>query len=67
MQSSGRLLIGHDILALGKVAPELAQEGSLIAVVQVANHGLNGLGGLASIVEGDATRNTVSGMMTITA
>ena len=60
MQSSGRLLIGHDILALGEVAPELAQEGSLIAVVQVAKHGLDGLGGLSSIVEGNATEERVS-------
>jgi hypothetical protein len=56
VQSSGRLLIGHDVLALGKVAPELAQERSLIAVVQVAKHGLDGLGGFSGIVEGNATR-----------
>lgn len=53
LESSRRRVVGNHVLALGEVGPELSNEGSLIAVVQIAEHRLDSLGGFSSIVKGN--------------
>lgn len=43
------------VLAVRPDRPQLTHEGALIAVVKLAQLGLDGLGGLLSLVEGNAT------------
>lgn len=45
--------LGHDVLALVERGPQLVEEG-VVAVVEVAEEGLDGLGSLVGVVEGDA-------------
>lgn len=47
-----------NVLAVAEDRPELTVEGALVLVVQVAKHGLDGLGSILSVVEGNATGNT---------
>ena len=45
--------VRHDVLALGEGGPQTVKEG-VLAVVEIAEEGLDGLGGLIGVVEGDA-------------
>jgi hypothetical protein len=47
-----------NVLAVAEDRPELTVEGAFILVVQFAKHGLDGLGSILSVVEGNATVNT---------
>jgi hypothetical protein len=47
-----------DELEACEVGPELAEERALVAAVVLANDGLDSLGGLLSVVEGDAPGKT---------
>lgn len=49
---AGNFLDGDDVLALGESGPKLVQEG-VVAVVQIAEDGLDGLGGFVGVVKGD--------------
>lgn len=53
LESARRGGIGLDVLAGGEGLPERAEERALLLVVKVADHGLDGLGGLLGLVEGD--------------
>jgi len=44
-----------DVLEGAEDGPQLAQEASVVVAVVVADDGLDGLGGLVSLVEGDLT------------
>lgn len=44
-----------DVLEAAKDGPELAKEAAVVVAVVVADDGLDGLGGLVSLVEGDLT------------
>ena len=44
--------VGHDVLALGEGGPDRVDE-AVFAVVEVAEDGLDGRGGLVLVVEGD--------------
>lgn len=44
-----------DVLERAEDGPQLAQEASVVVAVVVADDGLDGLGGLVSLVEGDLT------------
>lgn len=56
LQSTRSRGIGLDVQALAEHLPELAHEATLIAAVEVAKQGLDGLGSLLSVIEGDAAR-----------
>jgi hypothetical protein len=60
VQNPGESLVRLDILALREVGPQLAQEAPVVAAVQVSEDGFDGLGGLLSVVEGDAAGLKVS-------
>jgi hypothetical protein len=54
-QSTGPGLILVDKLAGRPHGPQLSQEATVIATVQISKHGLEGKGGLLSIIKGNAT------------
>lgn len=60
LQRTGHRGVCLDILALREGRPQLADEGALLAVVQVAQQRLDGLGGLLSLIEGDSPVGGVS-------
>lgn len=64
---TGHLGLVLNVLAVVEDGPELTVEGALVLVVQVAEHGLDGLGGVLGVVEGDtAVMEFVSNFSQIT-
>lgn len=57
---AGRRGVGNDVLAVVEGGPQAVEEG-VLAVVEVAQEGLDGLGGFVGIVEGDFAAAYVSG------
>jgi hypothetical protein len=47
-----------DVLEAAEDGPQLAQEAAIVVAVVVADDGLDGLGSLVSLVEGDLTRRS---------
>lgn len=45
--------IGLDVAEVAEVLPELAEERASVVVVEIADDGLNSLGGFIGVVEGD--------------
>ena len=54
LQDSRRGIAGLNKLERGEVCPQLSEEAAVVAEVEVAEERLDGLGGLLSVVEGNA-------------
>jgi hypothetical protein len=52
-----------DVLEGAEDGPQLAQEASVVVAVVVADDGLDGLGGLVSLVEGDLREEVVNNVL----